>query len=502
MPALLVILNACASALPGASAPSTSAGQPSLTTTTAASVSPEGEVQGRPGAAGIGDPYYPQLGNGGYDVTHYQVDLEVEVESGQVDADVTIQAKAEQDLSSFNLDFSGPTIEAVSVDGAPAGVARSGSELTIAPQGPLAAGSAFMVQVSYAGRPELIDWLAGEGQVGWFAGADGVFVLSEPNGTSSWLPLNDHPLDKATYELRVTVPEPHQVASSGLLTRVVGQGLRTYRWESSSPIAGYLVALGIGELDVEEGRGPGGLPLRNYFDPDVSSQTRRLFDRQDEMIDYFSQAFGPYPFEAYGALVVDTERSPIGVALETQTLSTFLTSAAPLGEQVVAHELAHQWFGNSVSLERWKDIWLNEGFATYAQWLWLEHVEGPEALRSSAADAHHVMSGGAFLDQGLSEEEARRQAAQRFPPPAAPPPDDLLNPSVYLRGGLTLHALRSEVGDAAFFEILQAYTERYRHGNATTDDFVSLAEQVSDRPLDDLFSAWLLEEGVPPLPLP
>ncbi len=477
---------------PVATAPSSTA-SPSTGATTSTT------VVGRPGAAGIGDPLYPELGNGGYDVGHYALDLEYDPATGLLEGRATVTAAATHDLSSFNLDLSGMDVSSVRVDGVAAGVTRRGSELTVVPASALPAGQTFTAVVAYAGEPAARDSGSAPFRTGWTRGADGVFVFSQPDGASTWFPANDHPLDKATFSVRVTVPSPAVVASAGVLEAVVeNEGERTYHWESRHPTATYLLPLAIGDLRMTAEAGPGGVTIRNFFDDDLAESRLDLFRRQGEMLEFFIGLFGAYPFEAYGALVVDAAR-PAG-ALETQTLSTFTVPSLRLGESVVAHELAHQWFGDSVSVASWEDIWLNEGFATYASWLWEEHVRGSAALRNRARSAHDLMSGRRLTAQGLSPEEAAEEAAQRFPPPGSPRPDDLFNASVYQRGALTLHALRAEVGDESFFGILRAFADGFRYGNATTEEFVALAEEVSGVGLGDLFQSWLYEETVPPLP--
>ncbi len=476
---------------PATSSPASSLPPPAVTTSTT--------VVGRPGAAGLGDPLYPELGNGGYDVRHYALDLAYDPESGRLEGRATITAVATHDLSSFNLDLSGLEVVSVGVEGARASATRRGSELTLIPARALPAGETFTAEVEYAGVPAARDSGGPRFRTGWTRGADGVFVFSQPDGASTWFPANDHPLDKATFSVRVTVPSPAVVASAGVLEAVVAEdGQQTYHWESRHPTAPYLLPLAIGDLRMTEESGPGGVPIRNFFDDDLAESRLDLFRRQGEMLEFFTELFGPYPFEAYGALVVDAHE-PAG-ALETQTLATFTLPALGLGEVVVAHELAHQWFGNSVSVAGWEDIWLNEGFATYASWLWEEQARGSGAVRNRARAAYDLVSGRRLIAQGLSPEEAAAEAAKRFPPPGTPRPDDLFNPSVYQRGALTLHALRAEVGEEAFFGILRAFAAGFRYGNAATEDFVGLAEQVSGVALQDLFQRWLYEETVPPLP--
>ncbi|MBI3162796.1 MAG: hypothetical protein HYZ23_09810 [Chloroflexi bacterium] len=229
----------------------------------------------------------------------------------------------------------------------------------------------------------------------------------------------------------------------------------------------------------------GGVPIRNYYSTGLEENVREPFARQGRMIDYFSELFGPYPFDVYGALVMDTE---FGAALENQTLSIFGIDMIDVDdveetELVVAHELAHQWFGDSVSLADWGDIWLNEGFATYAEALWYEHLYGQDGLDEYVEYLYSVVD--EYDDTGT--------------PPGDPPADDLFNSGVYEWGGLTLHALRLEVGDETFFEILKTYHERYKNGNATTEDFISIAEEVSKKELSEFFNDWLYKGILPPL---
>jgi aminopeptidase N len=337
------------------------------------------EIQNpRPGSTGIGDPFFPGYGNGGYDILHYTLELAVDMEENIISGTVTIEAVALHDLSSFNLDFIGFTIDEITVDGVAAEFHRNQPELIVSLPFPIATDTSFTTMVNYSGTPEGISSTISKYLEGWNYYGDyngyGVMVAGEPVSSQSWYPVNDHPLDKATYSFIITVKSPFVVAANGLLKETIDSGENiTYIWESENPIASYLVTLGIGDFEIEEEEGPNGLPIRNYFDSDISERVRNNFDRTAEMIGYFSSIFGPYPFESYGVIVHDINT---GFALETQTLSVFGNSF--INENVVAHELAHQWFGDSVSLSSWKDIWLNEGFATYATTLWFEHTRGIE----------------------------------------------------------------------------------------------------------------------------
>jgi aminopeptidase N len=312
-------------------------------------------------------------------------------------------------------------------------------------------------------------------------------VLSEPDGSASFYPVNDHPLDKATYTIIVTVPKPYEVAVNGVLEETTDNGeTTTYRFEMRDLMASYLTTININDFDLETMESEGGVPIRNYYAASLPDDVRKPFARQGEMIDYFSELFGPYPFEVYGALVMDTE---FGAALENQSMSIFgIDMIDPNDiegtESVVAHELAHQWFGDSVSVADWGDIWLNEGFATYGEGLWVEYLYGREGLDEWVTEIYNEV----------------KSYPDFYPPPGDPAANDLFNGGVYLRGGLTLHALRLEVGDETFFTILRTYHEQYKDGNATTEEFVTLAEQIHGKALTDLFDAWLYDEQLPPMP--
>lgn len=336
------------------------------------------------GSSGMGDSLYPDFGNGGYDVQSYILDITInDVKTSDLHAITSIKAKATQNLSSFNLDFIGFDITNITVNDEPAEFNRSGQELTVTPSTPLANNETFTVMVEYNGQPEIMNSVALPVQTGWVTYDGGIFVLSEPDGSASFYPVNDHPLDKANYTFLVTVPKPFEVAANGTLTETGDNGdTSTFRFELRDPMASYLATINIHDFDTETMQSESGVPIRNYYATGLPSDIRKPFERQGEMIDYFSELFGPYPFEVYGALVMDTN---FGAALENQTMSIFgvdMVDPEDVSgtELTVAHELSHQWFGDSISVADWSDIWLNEGFASYSEGLWIEHTQGRTAL--------------------------------------------------------------------------------------------------------------------------
>ncbi len=439
------------------------------------------------GADGLGDSYFPQLGNGGYDAVHYTLDLNWDEATNKLDGTVTMLAKAYNDLTRFNLDFAGFTIDSVLVDGKEAAYKRDGRELQITPRATLKQDETFETAVSYSGVP-------GEGTSGfydvfaegWIRYPNGVYVASEPDGAANWYPVNDHPLDKASYTFEITVPDAYTVAANGLLQTVVDNPdpTTTYTWETHDELASYLATVNIAKFMVQKTVGQDGLPIRNYFPPDQTDKLIKTFSEFPNMIAFYETIFGKYPFEAAGAVVADTKLS---FALETQTLILFgrdIAVGRTNDQTVIAHELAHQWFGDSVSLIQWKDIWLNEGFATYASMLWMEHAEGQAVMTKQMDNYYSIIAA-----QGKA-----------FSAPANPPKNDLFNDGVYLRGAWALHALRLKVGDKIFFDILHTYYDHFKYGNAATGDFTNIASQISGQDLQDFFQAWLFDEKVPAKP--
>jgi aminopeptidase N len=447
-----------------------------------------------PGAPGIGDPYYPLDGNGGYDVGHYDLDVAYDPVTDLLRGTATIEAQATQFLSSFNLDLEGLEVEAVTVDDTVATWGREGGELTVTPQGALPAGLSFTTVVTYSGVPQQVSGPLGAG--GFSHTDDGALVAGQPDSAASWFPSNDHPLDAASVDVRVTVPEGLEAVSNGVLeSQSSSAGQTTWQWRAVEPMATYMVVLAIGEFDVRAYEADG-VQFWDALDPDLFTPIPDLPDlptlgetataslaRQPEILDFLAGLFGPYPFASAGGIVDDPV--DLAFALETQTRPIYASGFffdPTGGDLVVVHELAHQWAGDLVRLAAWQHIWLNEGFATYAEWLWLE--------REGLATVQEQFD--AFMSDLLPADDPFWAA-----PPGDPGPGELFGPAVYLRGALTLHALRQAVGDDAFFRTLQAWTSSQAGAAVTTADFVALAEQESGRDLDALFQTWLYTAGKP-----
>ena len=449
----------------------------------------------RPGAPGVGDPLFPGLGNGGYDVSHYTVELHVDVDANRVSGRTRIEAVATQDLSSFNLDLRGLTVTEVTVNGRPASHSRDGSEMTITPSTPIRSGTTFRAAVTYEGQPSNRPFSEDTHPSGWYRYETGIVAFGEPRGASYWYPVNEHPSDKASYTFTITVPDPYEAASSGELIEIVDHGETvTYVWESSQEMASYLTVLAIARFDEVEGETPSGVSIVNTIERSVDESARHALDRTAEIIEFFGDVFGPYPFESTGAIVID---GPFPfLALETQPRPLYDgQTLASRGEGIVAHELAHQWFGNLLTPASWRDVWLNEGFATYAEWLWASHKFGGQDRPDQSGEYVLHESGRDRIDDLV-----RSVRERDLGPPGNPDPSKLFAFTIYVRGALVLHALRGEIGDEAFFRVLREYVARHAGGNVTTADFVAVAEEIAERDLDALFDAWLYAEKIPPPP--
>jgi len=455
--------------------------EPIPSTTTAVEVSTTTTIVGSPGAAGVGDPYFPLVGNGGYDAAHYTLELTWQPQTGTIVGATTIEATATQDLSRLDLDLVGLVVASVSVDGHPALVERHDRELQITPMTPLARGHRFTTVVRYSGVPQTVIDGNDLFRTGWHQAGRSAFVLSEPAGAATFFPVNDHPSDKATYTIEVTAPADQVVVANGLL---VGEPIsvgadRRWTYSARDPMASYLVQIAIGDFELIDGGTIGDVQIRHAFARGAVTAVTTAASRTNEMIDVLDDIYGPFPFETYGVVVVDAR---LGAALETQTLTivgTDVGSTKRGAVTVLVHELAHQWVGDAVTPSTWKDIWLNEGFATYSEWLWMERTGGATTAQSARAAAS---------TSGLGV------------PPGDPGPLRLFTPTVYKRGAMTLQALRETIGDDAFFRLLRTWVDEHRYGNASTADFIALAQHVSGQPLGDLFQRWLYEQGLPSFP--
>jgi len=454
--------------------------KPAPTPTPSGNLTPPG-VFG-PGADGLGDTYYPKAGNGGYDVANYDLDIKYDPPTDTLTGSATITATATADLSRFNLDFTGLKTEKVTVNDVDAAAEQSGAELVVTPATGIATGAQFVVKVAYGGVPKAFDE-PGLGEIGFLHTDDGAVAIGEPEVASSWFPVNDHPRDKATYTIKIAAPDGLAALSNGALTdKKSAGGWTTWTWSETKPMAPYLATVVIGKYRVKESTHDG-KPMVIAVDTSLSAQVDNQMAQTPAVIDFLESKFGPYPFDALGGIVIDDRR--VRFALENQSRPIYSWAFFEAGEDgvwVIVHELAHQWYGDSVTVNEWKEIWLNEGFASYAEWLWFED-KGEQSAQQTFDNFY-----------------ARADADMWRVPPGDPGKADLFHESVYTRGAMTLHALRVTVGDDAFFKILKGWAAEKAHSNATTPEFIALAERISGKQLDQLFDDWLYGKKRPPRP--
>ncbi|MBB6169956.1 aminopeptidase N [Nocardiopsis mwathae] len=437
---------------------------------------------------GIGDPYFPTYGNTGYSVDHYDLRLRYEPETDRLSGTATLVAEATEDLDAFSLDFL-LDVTSVRVNGKPAEFAPRGThKVVVTPASPVEEGRPLTVVVKYADVPSEVRWTGGDVH-GWHRSPDGAVALGQPEVAWWWFPGNDHPRDKATFDVLVNVPEGYTAVSNGVLTRQYTLGGRSvYAWRQDRPAATYLATLAVARYEVNQDTTASGLPVYNAYDPGLGTMmgaARASIERSEEILELQERDFGPYPFNALGGIVTGPETG-LGFALETQTRPVYSHAFFARGSNpyVVAHELAHQWWGNHVSLARWQDIWLNEGFASYAEWMLSEH-EG-EGTAQDLAD---------YVYASYPEDDPFWTV-----PPGAPGADNVFHSAVYDRGALAVHALRLAVGEETFSDILTTWQSQYTDANATVDDFTELAQKVSGQDLTELFDTWLFTEGRPATP--
>ncbi|PPK66046.1 M1 family metallopeptidase [Actinokineospora auranticolor] len=427
---------------------------------------------GLPGAAGVGDPYYPEDGNGGYDVLGYDVAIRYDPSSDEFGGDTTVTAVASADLSRFNLDLIGFQVGAVEIDGKPAKFARAGvHELVITPPATVTKGATFRTRVTYSGTPEGEDDPSTDGD-GWRkARSGGVFVAGQPHSASTWFPVNDHPSDKATFRLTARVPDGWSVIGNGREEPPYSaDGWTTYTWVEANRIAPYLTTVGIDHWTFDRSTYHG-LPLVSAYAPGVEFQ-RATEARLPEVLDFLASKFGPYPQDAAGGIFINED---IGFAVELQTRPIYGTED-DLG--IVVHEQAHQWFGNSVSLNRWSDICLNECFASYAEWLWDEaknDTDLDETYRQAVAKADDAFWNRPLLDMGPGKEFT----------------------AVYDKGKLAMHALRRTLGEAKFDQLLTRWTSEHRDGNANWADLEKLVNDIAGQDQTAFLTEWFHKAAKP-----
>ena len=433
-----------------------------------------------PGSSGIGDAYFKLDGNGGIDVLHYEIADRYRFGTRRLSGRTTLTVTATQHLSSFHLDLLLP-VSQVLVDGTPATFSRPHPhELRIEPDSFLTVGEEFVVEVVYAGRPGRIGYA---GQRNWLADRREVVAMNQPHMAPWWFPSNDHPADKAVMDITITVPRGKQVVANGhLVDRRTSGRLTTHHWRADEPMATYLAMFAAGPFRVERGVTGDGLPWRLLVSRQLGRTAERaslqMLRRTAAVIHTLERDLGAYPFSSAGGLVTGL---PVGFALENQTIPTYFAVRDGGYGWLIAHEQAHQWFGDSVSVARWRDIWLNEGAASFMEVRYAERRGQLHAQRWLRRTHRSIAPGASFWNLRIGN----------------PGPERMFAWPVYLRGAMTFQALRHRIGGQDFWALLRTWLATHRDGNASSEDFEALAEEISGEGLDGFFDAWLRSSDRP-----
>lgn len=463
------------------------------------------------GARTLSDALFPEIGNGGYDVQHYNIALGYSPGSNEfeVGTKTTITALTTQPLSDFSLDFEGLSVSAVTVDGRSASFAReppaacsptvppvetcAATKLVVTPASPIDQGQTFQVAVSYTGEPQphIDPWNKPDGWIRADDGisADGAWVACEPLGAQTWFPDNNDPRDKATFDFQITVPEDTEPADGTLMGiangELVGEpttsgGFTTWRWRETFPMASYLATATVGDFDFTQSVTPAGLQLNNAIDSRYSIAAKESIGatlaREEEILDFYAPLYTPYPFDSAGAIIDRVDAIHYILEVQTKVLFPSLASAQPY---ILAHEFAHHWWGDSVSVTRWSEVWMNEGWATWSHWNWAYAEDG-------------AISPAQMFTSNYTE------GTKWETPPAEPTAAGLFaNFPTYTRPAMMIEALRQILGEAKFAQLTRQWQGAHRYGNGTEAGFIELAREVSGftgsnlARLADFFQEWL-----------
>jgi aminopeptidase N len=424
----------------------------------------------------------------GYDVYHMNLDLEVDPLTETVVGEATmVIGITYATLDEVRIDFTDSLlVSSATVNGTPAAYTHAGDVIAVSVSPPANMGDSLTVALAYSGNPPEI---GNKGmKFGEYGGAQYVYVLSTPYSTSEitviptssyWRPCKDMPNDKSTFSMSVTVPDSLVACSNGIMTGDTnnGDGTRTFTWQHDYPVAPYLIAFGAADyVTLEEyytGSGDSTL-IQHFVFPDRYENALESFNITVPAIEYLASVYGEYPFlgEKFGHFTIDA-----GVAVEEQTLVAYPCFCVNGGhgyDWLLIHELAHQWWGDCVTCDTWKEVWLNEGFASYSEALWEEHTEGPAWYRIYMDAMDHGPYSGTIYD-----------------------PPYVWSSIVYDKGAWVLHMLRWVMGDDGFFQVLLDYRSAYEHSNVVTTDLVTVAESVYGDDLAWFFDPWIYHEGRP-----
>jgi aminopeptidase N len=425
---------------------------------------------------------YPQRGNAGLDVLHYGLDLDWSPADKVLTGTATLRLRPVADAAEISLDFTGMTVDSATVDGVTAASKSAKEKLVVA--APVTADKPVTLVVKYHGTPKQVAVPsrrgdAGEG-IGLRAGKDGsLWTMQEPWGAMTWYPANESPSDEALYDIAATVPAGWSAVASGTPGAVEG---RTFRYASADPVAAYLVTLAVAKYRKTTAKGPGGLPLTYWALPKKHDKQLAVLKKSPQALAWLEKKFGPYPFPTAGAVLVDSVS-----AMETQQMATMgagkgkWTEERAQGlESTLVHEYAHQWFGNSVTPTTWTDLWLNEGWAMYAQFLWEQDV-----FKFSDADLER------FLRK--ADAELRKESG----PPGKPNPKYFAESNVYICPAAMLKELHDALGDKKFFALATAWVQTQKNTHQDRKSFIAFVNKQTGKDFTKLINTWLDSKSTP-----
>ena len=448
----------------------------------AASESSRYDPNATDGSRGVGDPYYPNAGNGGYDVARYQIGVSWDPGTSVLTGHTTVTARATHPLHSFYLDLA-LDISRITVDGQVAGLAKEGfSDWRITPAAPVAGGADFTVVVDYAGRPGK---LRSEGASPWRSSGEEWTVAGEPESSAWWYPANDHPSDPALMDISVRVPAGLQAVSVGRLESRDSADERdwdTWHWVSRQPMATYLAFVSIGHFALEQGV-VDGLPYVYAVTERLTADERRtafaVLQTSAAKVRVLSTLFGPYPFTELGGIAVAADLPFDGLEAQARPVYKARSVLDPrYSGQLVTHELAHMWFGDHVTVAQWNDIFDSEAYASWAFWAWQEKTGGPSAQSELTR----------LYDRFAGDEDFWRVTM------TDPGRADLFT-TVYLRGPMALQALRNVMGDAAFARLNTEWAQD--PGSRSLEQWMAKAQSLTPVDLGPFFQAWLAAPTAP-----
>ncbi len=429
------------------------------------------------------DEFFPSFGNTGYDVDTYDIALDVDSVKNTLQGVARISFVAERTLGVFSLDLAGLAVSSVKIDGLPAKFVQERDKLIVTAPYTLRKGRSRQHGGRLRRLPDADPGPDRAGRSGLRARLDalqeGDLRPQRTRGASTFYPANDDLTDRASFRFRITVDEPFTAVANGDLAKVEDLGTRrAFTWVMPQPMTTWLATVHVNRFKLSQARTASGKPVRVYTTSGTAQADIDGYLKATAMINWLEPKIGAYPYASYGSVTVDDPA--LYYALETQAMSTFPTGASDEG--IVVHELAHQWFGDSVSVAQWRDLWLAEGFATYIETLWPN--------RASEADFRAAM-------KGLYDFAKDRKLG----PAVVDGPEEIFSNRTYVRGGLTLFALREKVGDKVFFQILKTWANWFKGESTTTTDFIDTAVLVSgDASVRPLLDAWLYKEPLPEFP--